>query len=112
MDARGSALALATGRIAEPDLPKTCRPGLDVTRFGVVEQFKLQAPQRLFKPECRDPLREDARLNEGEKLRHLYYIGVLVDFSKISNIRRMLGRPYSYLNAFIGSTFEARRAGL
>ena len=38
---RAAALALATGRIAETDLPETGRPRLDVTRFRVVEQFKL-----------------------------------------------------------------------
>ena len=48
MDAGAAALALPTRRIAQPDLPKTCRPGLNVTRFGVAEQFKLQSSQRFF----------------------------------------------------------------
>lgn len=41
MDARAPALPLAAGRIPESDFPKTCRPGLDVPRLRVVEQFKL-----------------------------------------------------------------------
>ncbi len=45
MDARPTTLPLAAGRIAESHLPKTCCPGLDVTSFPVVEQFKLQPSQ-------------------------------------------------------------------
>ncbi len=39
---RTAAVALAAGRIPETDLPETGRAGLDVIRFRVVEQFKLQ----------------------------------------------------------------------
>jgi hypothetical protein len=76
MDARPAALALSARRIAQADLPETSRPGFDVTRFGVGEQFKLHAPQGSFKSECSDPLREDVRLDEGQERRHLYYCEV------------------------------------
>ena len=76
MHARAAALPLATARIAEPHLPKPRRPGLDVTGFWIVEQFKLEAPQRVFERERCYPLRKDARLDEGEELRHLSHLGV------------------------------------
>ena len=52
MDARASALALPTWRIAEPDLAQTASAGVNVARFWIVEQFKLQSSQRFFEPEC------------------------------------------------------------
>ena len=70
---RAAALPLTAGRIADPHLPKPRRSGLDVTRFRVVEQFELQPSQRPLKPACRNALREDAGLDEGQLLRHLYY---------------------------------------
>jgi hypothetical protein len=65
MDPRAAALPLAASRIAESHFPKACRPGLDIAGFGVVEEFKLQSPQRVFKPERRNPFGKDGRLNEG-----------------------------------------------
>ncbi len=43
MDARASALALPTCGIAETDLAQTASAGVDVARFWIVEQFKLQS---------------------------------------------------------------------
>jgi hypothetical protein len=48
MDARASALAFATSRIAETDLAKAASAGVDIACLRVIDQFKLQSLQRFF----------------------------------------------------------------
>jgi hypothetical protein len=67
MHPRAATLPLAASRISETDLAEARRAWLDVTGFRVGEKFKLQSSQGLFKAKCRDPLREDARLDEGRR---------------------------------------------
>ena len=51
MNTRAAALSHTTGRIGETNLAETGRAGIDIARFRVLEQFKLQPSQRPFKPE-------------------------------------------------------------
>ena len=51
VNTRAAALSHTTGRIGETNLAETGRAGIDIARFRVLEQFKLQPSQRPFKPE-------------------------------------------------------------
>ena len=67
--AGAAALSFPPRRVAEADLAETARNRFDVASFGIVEQFKLQPSQRLFKAKGRNPLRKDDRLDEGQELK-------------------------------------------
>ena len=73
MDARASALALPTCRIAETHLAQTASARVDVARFRIVKQCKLQSSQRFFYIECPIRFVKTFVSTKVKEIRHLYY---------------------------------------